>query len=107
MIRRPPRSTLFPYTTLFRSLQIVLPIAAQQMPILEVAGFQPRGPLIALKRPEARIVSGKRVSNAQVRKQECANKRKSGRETARREAGGYLTRSPGPCLGRAAGGRKN
>src|SRR3712207_3663668 len=25
MIRRPPRSTLFPYTTLFRSIQIVLP----------------------------------------------------------------------------------
>src|SRR2546422_2382541 len=24
MIRRPPRSTLFPYTTLFRSLQLVL-----------------------------------------------------------------------------------
>src|SRR5690348_18065424 len=24
MIRRPPRSTLFPYTTLFRSLQVVL-----------------------------------------------------------------------------------
>src|SRR5256886_17641837 len=26
MIRRPPRSTLFPYTTLFRSLLYVLPI---------------------------------------------------------------------------------
>src|SRR3712207_7217106 len=25
MIRRPPRSTLFPYTTLFRSLEIVQP----------------------------------------------------------------------------------
>src|SRR2546422_4920605 len=25
MIRRPPRSTLFPYTTLFRSLRAVLP----------------------------------------------------------------------------------
>src|SRR5256885_8838865 len=25
MIRRPPRSTLFPYTTLFRSLDLVLP----------------------------------------------------------------------------------
>src|SRR2546430_9909208 len=28
MIRRPPRSTLFPYTTLFRSLSSVLPEAA-------------------------------------------------------------------------------
>src|SRR2546429_6432587 len=26
MIRRPPRSTLFPYTTLFRSLQQALPV---------------------------------------------------------------------------------
>src|SRR3712207_8797381 len=26
MIRRPPRSTLFPYTTLFRSEQIIMPI---------------------------------------------------------------------------------
>src|SRR5436309_9600365 len=31
MIRRPPRSTLFPYTTLFRSLQaeLALPVSAQ------------------------------------------------------------------------------
>src|SRR3712207_6916517 len=28
MIRRPPRSTLFPYTTLFRSALWVLPLAA-------------------------------------------------------------------------------
>src|SRR5437763_9343372 len=33
MIRRPPRSTLFPYTTLFRSL------SATQKPIEEVANF--------------------------------------------------------------------
>src|SRR5690242_20789337 len=29
MIRRPPRSTLFPYTTLFRSAPPVRPLAAQ------------------------------------------------------------------------------
>src|SRR2546430_10196324 len=28
MIRRPPRSTLFPYTTLFRSILIVMPAGA-------------------------------------------------------------------------------
>src|SRR2546422_3198384 len=28
MIRRPPRSTLFPYTTLFRSILVPLPTAA-------------------------------------------------------------------------------
>src|SRR3712207_7412221 len=29
MIRRPPRSTLFPYTTLFRSVQVARPRAAE------------------------------------------------------------------------------
>src|SRR5690348_17498506 len=29
MIRRAPRSTLFPYTTLFRSLQYLLPLLSQ------------------------------------------------------------------------------
>src|SRR3712207_7167135 len=37
MIRRPPRSTLFPYTTLFRSLvERTVEVAAQQ------GGFSPR-----------------------------------------------------------------
>src|SRR2546426_6244685 len=31
MIRRPPRSTLFPYTTLFRSLEVLLPLDAQDV----------------------------------------------------------------------------
>src|SRR5256885_2782864 len=46
MIRRPPRSTLFPYTTLFRSvrrdqrgLQQAMGIALHQMAILEDAGL--------------------------------------------------------------------
>src|SRR2546426_5801243 len=30
MIRRPPRSTLFPYTTLFRSADIAWPLIAEQ-----------------------------------------------------------------------------
>src|SRR5258708_11126575 len=33
MIRRPPRSTLFPYTTLFRSLILVFGIWLQWLPI--------------------------------------------------------------------------
>src|SRR3989442_3190003 len=32
MIRRPPRSTLFPYTTLFRSLDALLPLADDPHP---------------------------------------------------------------------------
>src|SRR5256712_5929799 len=44
MIRRPPRSTLFPYTTLFRSLSVIAliavlsPPAAAQTPAPRAAG---------------------------------------------------------------------
>src|SRR3712207_8768193 len=38
MIRRPPRSTLFPYTTLFRSSALLTPIALGYLVWLEVAG---------------------------------------------------------------------
>src|SRR3712207_6910954 len=43
MIRRPPRSTLFPYTTLFRSQQITpddmsRPAVASGTPVLDSAG---------------------------------------------------------------------
>src|SRR5258708_18162937 len=38
MIRRPPRSTLFPYTTLFRSLEAAL--ADDQVPIRILPAFQ-------------------------------------------------------------------
>src|SRR3712207_8252015 len=42
MIRRPPRSTLFPYTTLFRSLEVravgvddvVVPVRGEERPVL-------------------------------------------------------------------------
>src|SRR2546430_10795357 len=32
MIRRPPRSTLFPYTTLFRSVQSIYPLVRAHLP---------------------------------------------------------------------------
>src|SRR3712207_7059911 len=35
MIRRPPRSTLFPYTTLFRSQQVVAGIARDRAGLVE------------------------------------------------------------------------
>src|SRR3712207_8252545 len=40
MIRRPPRSTLFPYTTLFRSLALVLD---QGQPLREAVHLLPGG----------------------------------------------------------------
>src|SRR5260370_7660543 len=38
MIRRPPRSTLFPYTTLFRSQAMRLILAARRTPCCTAAG---------------------------------------------------------------------
>src|SRR2546430_15520135 len=38
MIRRPPRSTLFPYTTLFRSHQRLLPLGETELASHDVAG---------------------------------------------------------------------
>src|SRR5258708_13942234 len=38
MIRRPPRSTLFPYTTLFRSLEFELDPAVEAIDELALAG---------------------------------------------------------------------
>src|SRR3712207_5561334 len=37
MIRRPPRSTLFPYTTLFRSRLLTFPEASQPAPVGQLA----------------------------------------------------------------------
>src|SRR2546426_5039990 len=35
MIRRPPRSTLFPYTTLFRSVEVLLPAGRSESPLIK------------------------------------------------------------------------
>ena len=35
MIRRPPRSTLFPYTTLFRSVRLLGPVRASMFACVE------------------------------------------------------------------------
>src|SRR2546427_9292987 len=51
MIRRPPRSTLFPYTTLFRSLFVVVPegqVVINLCASLGVAGGSGRGGSCAL-----------------------------------------------------------
>src|SRR5256885_10737628 len=41
MIRRPPRSTLFPYTTLFRSMEFLLKQAGLQMQHVPYKGSSP------------------------------------------------------------------
>src|SRR3712207_9337310 len=51
MIRRPPRSTLFPYTTLFRSDRHVL-LRAGQVPHLDVTRLLAAGRQVAARRVE-------------------------------------------------------
>src|SRR3712207_7596252 len=41
MIRRPPRSTLFPYTTLFRSQERGLPLPGRARPARGAGGVRP------------------------------------------------------------------
>src|ERR1017187_11044373 len=49
MIRRPPRSTLFPYTTLFRSHLAIVDRLIPTLRILAIALFDVRGPLAKRK----------------------------------------------------------
>src|SRR2546430_4459300 len=58
MIRRPPRSTLFPYTTLFRSVEV-------SDPALRCGSGQRRGPH---RGPSGRAVSGLRRSRSGPRR---------------------------------------
>src|SRR5690349_24019180 len=61
MIRRPPRSTLFPYTTLFRSIRVEDTMQRSRNPFT----FQPDfdGPVGIFLRPDVRdVVTGDRKS---------------------------------------------
>src|SRR5690349_25137827 len=58
MIRRPPRSTLFPYTTLFRSFVIAAAIAAAAAQLAAQADFQWRGPLTTGQTLEIKDING-------------------------------------------------
>src|SRR2546429_4188329 len=70
MIRRPPRSTLFPYTTLFRSaifLGLMAPYSDwPEMRACSAAG-RPSAPSTALSRPEAPGRSEEHTSELQSR----------------------------------------
>src|SRR2546425_5108263 len=54
MIRRPPRSTLFPYTTLFRSLSSLRPVARAGAAVLRELppGIARRGAVVSAPRSE-------------------------------------------------------
>src|SRR5437867_707285 len=56
MLRRPPRSTLFPYTTLFRSVDLLLPLGGEVLDLLLQLG-----PLLGLDRKSTRLNSSHRT----------------------------------------------
>src|SRR5437667_3187377 len=55
MIRRPPRSTLFPYTTLFRSRVRLVPLHAHRVPEGRRCGVAARGRGDGGRRPHAAL----------------------------------------------------
>src|SRR2546421_9406055 len=61
MIRRPPRSTLFPYTTLFRSLHLV---AGAGAPVETVVGRRMQKQSSHRGSPRRNILSRNRMSGA-------------------------------------------
>src|SRR2546430_9065405 len=63
MIRRPPRSTLFPYTTLFRSLQMRLRIALDS--VIELARRMEKHGRVITKDPLWRQRSEEHTSELQ------------------------------------------
>ena len=52
MIRRPPRSTLFPYTTLFRSLAIAAELVRGHGGSLELVGSDAHGTSFVIRLPK-------------------------------------------------------
>src|SRR2546422_8436010 len=75
MIRRPPRSTLFPYTTLFRSAQRMLSRAA----ILAAVIGDPRVEHHAVARPHGGDVLADRLHHAGAVRPQDVRDRKSTR----------------------------
>src|SRR5687767_15818407 len=68
MIRRPPRSTLFPYTTLFRSLAETRALVAAGTPALFESTFEHNGVLVrtdVLTQNRGRVRSEEHTSELQ------------------------------------------
>src|SRR5256885_13359141 len=66
MIRRPPRSTLFPYTTLFRSLT-GSELVSERIRFTRIAGLHPRPPTLTLSARLVRDDRIQRIVDSQVR----------------------------------------
>src|SRR3712207_7032446 len=84
MIRRPPRSTLFPYTTLFRSTRI-----------------SESGGTITLRGKVKRNLLGKKRNQVVVKRIVCGRYTKVGQAKPKKN-GSYTVRFKAPALGLAA-----
>src|SRR2546422_8214757 len=101
MIRRPPRSTLFPYTTLFRSIFIAdydLLLAEHFVRGVDVWMNTPRRPWEARDRKSTRLNSSHGYSSYAVF---CLKKKRTGNSLPPERAG-PCTRCGGPLLSRAS-----
>src|SRR2546430_8488968 len=88
MIRRPPRSTLFPYTTLFRSLLAVLVVGA--VPLGDLLGHVVHVGQAVQDRKSTRLNSShSQISYAVfcLKKKKHTHQRGSPRDTAPRRSG--------------------
>src|SRR3712207_7981546 len=78
MIRRPPRSTLFPYTTLFRSYQTLFQLSSEAVIILDAA---------TLRITEANPAAARLFANGTAR---VAGKMRSEEHTSELQSRQYL-----------------
>src|SRR5438034_10488837 len=83
MIRRPPRSTLFPYTTLFRSFQVPALVVPNDdplgpVPVLDLHGLDGVEDVLGLDRKSTRLNSSHTVISYAVF---CLKKKKKKKKT--------------------------
>src|ERR1035438_10868468 len=97
MIRRPPRSTLFPYTTLFRSLHEVIRIGhavALDVPPLRIRRVGP--PVIAFAKEIVLAPRAPRTACLSHGNRRCAEIPIGGLQHARPLDAGYIELGGGP-----------
>src|SRR5258705_8805857 len=67
MIRRPPRSTLFPYTTLFRSVAVLVePLTIAEKALLQIGQVQERLPWACPTHPTERDRKSTRLNSSHL-----------------------------------------
>src|SRR2546427_5725871 len=96
MIRRPPRSTLFPYTTLFRSL-LVLVAGMVQVPLANAGSPNEPAPPTAIMRSEEHTSELQSQSNLVCRLLLEKKKKKSKTRTAKKHRTAGNTRQARRC----------